>query len=108
MVGKLVWGPQREPGTHHEHHAPSTPHQRTHLPVDLTLREICVLTPLAILCLIIGLYPIKLTLPMEAPIDQILAQYPSSVRAREHAAAALQPAPPTLTSAAYHGELIDG
>ncbi|MEM1424596.1 MAG: NADH-quinone oxidoreductase subunit M, partial [Planctomycetota bacterium] len=47
MVGKSCFGPLKEP-TGHEHHGP--------LPVDLSVREITVLTPLAIACLVLGLY----------------------------------------------------
>ena len=54
MVGKICFGPLREPHGDHRHdddgdHEP--------LPKDLNLREISVLTPLAALCLIMGLMP---------------------------------------------------
>jgi NADH-quinone oxidoreductase subunit M len=110
MVGKVVWGPLREPGAHHGNHDPKHKHDDTHLPADLTLREISVLTPLAILCLVIGLYPVKLTKPMEAPIDKILAQYPSRVRERVVAGSESTPSDHAQerTIAAANGDLLDG
>lgn len=74
MVGKVVWGPLKEPGGH-GHHA----HDENALPADLTLREIGVLTPLAILCLYIGFQFSTLTDAMEKPIEKTLAQYPERV-----------------------------
>src|SRR5690606_7439276 len=50
MVGKVVFGPLKEPHAH-DHHGGSA------LPADLTFREIGVLTPLAVMCLVLGLYP---------------------------------------------------
>ena len=75
MVGKVVWGPLREPGGHGGgHHA-----EHGELPADLTMREIGVLAPLAILCLYIGMQPVKLTNAMQKPIDAALAVYPDAV-----------------------------
>jgi len=61
MVGRIVFGPLREPDGHHPHPT---------LPADLSLREIAVLTPLAALCLAIGLYPAPLLKALEAPTTQ--------------------------------------
>ncbi len=61
MVGRVVFGPLKEPPGHSDHHAPG---HDTHgapgehaLPADLTAREILALTPLAILCFVLGVYP---------------------------------------------------
>ena len=71
MVGKVVFGPLKEPTTHDDDdHA---------LPADLTLREIGVLTPLAILCIVIGMQPKLFTDPLEQPIENILSGYPAVV-----------------------------
>jgi hypothetical protein len=51
------------------------------LPADLTIREIGVLTPLAILCVYIGFQFHTLTDAMQRPIEQTLAAYPAEVRA---------------------------
>jgi len=72
MVGKVVFGPLREPAVHE-----SGGH---HLPADLTWREIGVLAPLAVLCVYIGLQPMPLTDAMQGPIDDLLATYPAKVR----------------------------
>jgi NADH-quinone oxidoreductase subunit M len=74
MVGKVVFGPLKEPGGH-GHHA----HDENSLPADLTIREIGVLTPLGILCLYIGFQFGPLTDAMEKPIENILAKYPERV-----------------------------
>lgn len=72
MVGKVVWGPLKEPhGTGRDGHS--------ELPADLTLREIGVLAPLAVLCVYIGLQPVKFTNALEAPIETVLAHYPEIV-----------------------------
>ncbi|MCH2134832.1 MAG: NADH-quinone oxidoreductase subunit M [Phycisphaerales bacterium] len=48
MVGKVVFGPTRASMKHDEHSG---------LPVDLTVREITVLVPLAIGCVVLGIQP---------------------------------------------------
>ena len=83
MVGKIVFGPLKEPAaTSRGHH---------HLPADLTFREIAVVTPLAILCLYIGLQPRPLTDAIQGSIENTLALYPAKVNALASAEA---PDPP--------------
>ncbi len=48
MVGRVLFGPLKEPEGHHHHGS---------LPVDLGAREIAVLAPLAAACLFLGVYP---------------------------------------------------
>ncbi len=74
MTGKVVWGPLKEPKEKGHHHGPQ-------LSTDLNLREIGVLTPLAVLCVVLGLYPKIATDAMEQSVEQTLAQYPERVRA---------------------------
>ena len=50
MVGKVVFGPLKEPTTHEPAHG-------ARLPADLCFREIAVLVPLAVLCLYLGFQP---------------------------------------------------
>ncbi|MHC4446347.1 MAG: complex I subunit 4 family protein [Planctomycetota bacterium] len=83
MVGKIVFGPLQEPAA-----ASSGDH---HLPADLTFREIAVLTPLALLCLYIGLQPRPLTDAMQGSIENVLASYPAKVRAVANAETADPP-----------------
>ncbi|MEM1328953.1 MAG: NADH-quinone oxidoreductase subunit M [Planctomycetota bacterium] len=71
MVGKVCFGPLREPdqhghGDHHDEHA---------LPVDLNAREIVTLLPLAVGCLVLGLFPTPLLDALEAPVAQVTAIY---------------------------------
>jgi NADH-quinone oxidoreductase subunit M len=92
MVGKVVFGPLKEPKVDGHHHGPK-------LPADLTPREIGVLTPLAILCVVLGLYPKIATDAMEGSIEATLAAYPALVK-QHHLAPALagvdDGSPPTL------------
>ena len=69
MVGRIVWGPLKEPGGHRHGHGEAHNDQ---LPADLTWREIGVLTPLAILCLYIGIKPVVFTVTLAAPIETVL------------------------------------
>ncbi len=65
MLGRVVFGELREPSSHEDGHGP--------LPTDLNLREIGVLTPLAILCLVLGLYPTPVLRVLEGP-SQTMAE----------------------------------
>jgi len=65
MVGRIVFGPLKEPEDHGHHDGPK-------LPRDLSLREILVLSPLAVLCLVLGLYPTPVLHSLEAPTRQTL------------------------------------
>lgn len=66
MVGKILFGPLREPAGHHDHEV---------LPVDLSRREIGVLVPLAAGCVVLGIYPTPVLETLEAPNDAIVALY---------------------------------
>lgn len=94
MTGKVVFGPLREPAGHDEHHG------EHRLPVDMNLREIAVVTPLAILCLVLGLQPKILMDRLEKPVEFVLvdAAYPDLVRTAIAEAAAAEEA--TVTAAA--------
>jgi len=65
MVGKVVFGPVREPAGDH---GP--------LPSDLTAREILVLVPLAIGCVYLGVQPDVAMHAMEGAIADTLRMYP--------------------------------
>ncbi|MFG0275351.1 MAG: NuoM family protein [Phycisphaerales bacterium] len=67
MVGRIVFGPLKEPDGHGHHDGEHT------LPTDLSLREILVLSPLAVLCLVLGLYPTPVLHTLEAPTRQTLS-----------------------------------
>ncbi|MDP7008985.1 MAG: NADH-quinone oxidoreductase subunit M [Phycisphaerales bacterium] len=69
MVGKIVFGSLKEPD--------ST--DRGVLPTDLSLREIGVLVPLAVLCLWIGVQPTVLTDAMRGSVEKVLSPYPQIV-----------------------------
>jgi NADH:ubiquinone oxidoreductase subunit 4 (subunit M) len=69
MVGKVVFGSLKEPDTT----------DRGSLPVDLSLREIGILAPLAALCIWIGVQPTVLTDAMRGSVEEVLAPYPALV-----------------------------
>lgn len=75
MVGKVVFGPLKEPHHHHHHHH----HGEQSLPADLTMREIGVLVPLAVLCLVLGLYPKIATDAMSGSVNKMASIYPTRV-----------------------------
>ncbi|MAO25486.1 MAG: Fe-S-binding domain-containing protein [Phycisphaerae bacterium] len=60
MVGKICFGPLREPADHHPH---------DELPTDLNTREIMTLTPLAIGCVLFGLQPTMLLDAVNEPVN---------------------------------------
>ncbi|MFG0258164.1 MAG: NuoM family protein [Phycisphaerales bacterium JB043] len=64
MVGRVVFGPLREPDDHSD--------SEHSLPTDLNLREIGVLTPLAVLCVVLGLYPAPILHSLEDPIQNTI------------------------------------
>lgn len=68
MLGKVVWGPLREPDAH------------GHGPVkDLGFREIAILTPLAIACLWIGLQPSPMLRAIVPSARIVISGYPAAV-----------------------------
>ncbi len=68
MCQRLLFGPLKEP--------PHTPDTSTGLTGDLTRREIGILAPIAVCCVVIGLYPKPLLQPIETAIAKnILAGF---------------------------------
>ena len=66
MVGRICFGPLREPTVHHDDAHDDGPR----LPADLSGREILALLPLAAACLAFGLYPKALIQGIEAPVNR--------------------------------------
>jgi len=89
MVGKVVWGPLVEPAGHAHAHGHASNHaddesssrrvesthgaHTTHLPTDLTGREIGTLVPLAVLCLVLGVYPGPMLDALRGPVNSMVA-----------------------------------
>lgn len=65
MVGKICFGPLREPADHHPH---------DELPTDLNMREIATLTPLAIGCVLFGLQPTILLDAVSDPVNETVSR----------------------------------
>lgn len=79
MLGKVVFGPPKEPAGHghgHSHDAHGA------LPKDLTPREIGVLAPLAILCVALGVYPTPVLRALEVPVLQTIGPARAAFDAR--------------------------
>ena len=82
MTAKLCFGPERSPKGHHDH---------PDLPKDLCTREIVILTPLAIICLVLGLAPSPILRAVEPPAQKMLEPYPDLVREATRQAAVAPP-----------------
>ncbi len=86
MLQKFVFGPLREPG-HGGHHGGHGHHGADHHVVkDLNGREIAAMLPLALACLVIGIYPKPILQAIEPAAQNVLKPY-SQIVAREAAAA---------------------
>jgi NADH-quinone oxidoreductase subunit M len=77
MLGKLVWGPLREPHDHAHGHGHGTTEGQ--LPADLSAREIGILVPLAVVCLAIGFYPKPMLESISPSVGVVLKKYPALV-----------------------------
>lgn len=76
MLGKIVWGPLKEPAGHDHGHGHGDHGHDDHgghakLSKDLNAREIGVLLPLAVLCLVLGLFPQPLLRTLEGPTREM-------------------------------------
>lgn len=72
LAGRVIFGPLKLPEIHHAHGHDD--HAAPALPQDLTGREIAVLVPIAIACIVLGVTPGVLLQPIAAPIKQIVAE----------------------------------
>ena len=79
MLQRVVFGPVKEP--EHDGHAPVT---------DLDLREVTILAPIAILCLLLGVCPQPVLRTMEPDLKAI-ADIADRARARANPATASVP-----------------
>lgn len=70
MVGKVLFGPLREPHGHDAHAGGNEGGSR--LPADLTPREIGILVPLALGCIVLGVLPTPVLRTLEAPIVAVV------------------------------------
>jgi len=78
MVGKVIMGPLKIPQTHHEDHADDDHHGPA--VKDLNTREIITLAPLAIGCLVLGLYPAPVLDSLDPTIESVVAAFPEDIR----------------------------
>lgn len=75
MVGRVVFGPLVEPGGHgHEAHGSESRGAHGHgpgvLPTDLNRREILTLAPLAVACVVLGVYPGPVLEALNGPVQK--------------------------------------
>jgi len=75
MCQRLLFGPVVEP--------PHSPDTSTGLTRDLTRREICILTPLALCCVFIGVYPKPMLNTFEVAVRQHILRQGASTRIAE-------------------------
>jgi NADH-quinone oxidoreductase subunit M len=71
LVGRVIFGPVKVPA-HHGEHGEGHGHAQHGL-ADLNRREIAVLAPIAVMCLVLGVYPAPVLDSLEAPVAQITA-----------------------------------
>ncbi len=76
LLGKIVWGPLREPASHAPHGSHAAPND---LPADLGTREIIVLVPLAVACLWLGLQPKPMLDAISPCAQRMLVNYPAQI-----------------------------
>ncbi len=84
MVGRVIMGPAKEPAEY------------AGKVKDLTAREIVVLSPLAVGCLVLGLFPTPVLRSLEAPIDRLTAEANLVIEQRRDA----EPSPLVIDDAA--------
>lgn len=91
MLGKVVFGPLKEPPGHghHDHGQGGAGDAHHGLPKDLTAREIGVLAPLAALCILLGVFPTPALRALETPVKQAVAPAHAAFEARPATAPAL-------------------
>ncbi|MFZ2875431.1 MAG: NADH-quinone oxidoreductase subunit M [Phycisphaerales bacterium] len=121
MVGKVVWGPLKTPHGHSAGHAEHSGHGASHgsggagghgsedehahgLPTDLSGREIMTLVPLAVLCIVLGVYPKPLMQAVQGSVDQTVAVVRTPLRSRGATPAPARHAPQPTNPANTHGE----
>lgn len=80
MVGRVVWGPLKEPHGHDHGRGHGHGHGHGHAIADLNGREIGILAPIAIVCLLIGVQPWPLMDAIEPSARETLALMPDAVR----------------------------
>jgi NADH-quinone oxidoreductase subunit M len=86
-VGKLLFGPVKEP--------PGTP-DLTRLPKDLNTREVAILTPLAILVVLLGIYPRLVTDTLDVALqEQVLTRVAAAQNPTRDFAETLTPPVPS-------------
>jgi NADH-quinone oxidoreductase subunit M len=79
MTACVIWGPLKTPDDHHghdSHHEPAfataaTSHDPDHLPTDLNGREVAILTPLAVLVVVLGVLPTPLMKTMSNEVELV-------------------------------------
>ena len=72
MLGKVCFGPLKEPGGHGHANGHDEPHSHGPLPRDLCGREIGILLPLAAACVVLGLYPAPVLHWLESPVASVV------------------------------------
>jgi len=98
LVGKICFGPLVEPKGHSDH--VGGPGQ---LPADLSGREIITLMPLAVLCLVLGLFPSPVMDLLEPSVNETVAMVKAAAQSGLHAETLSD-----VTVVELDSELLDG
>jgi NADH-quinone oxidoreductase subunit M len=77
MTGNIVWGKFKQPDDHVHAHGDAH-HNR--LSTDINVREIGILTPLAVLCVLLGVFPKPIISLIDAPVQRTVATIVESTR----------------------------
>lgn len=72
FAGYLIFGTYHLPDTSHDAHDAHDDHARVRLPRDLSLREVVVLAPLALLCFWLGVQPGAILSRIEQPVSGLV------------------------------------
>ncbi|MGB7161355.1 MAG: NADH-quinone oxidoreductase subunit M, partial [Tepidisphaeraceae bacterium] len=82
MAARVIWGPLKTPDAHDSHHEEAKHDDGHAVPGDINGREIAVLVPIAILVVVLGVYPNLILKTIERPIQTITkADQPKATRA---------------------------
>jgi len=72
LAGRVIWGPVKVP-VYHGDESGGDSHHGVKLPRDLSGREILVLAPIAVACVVLGVKPGVILAPLNEPIEQTVA-----------------------------------
>ncbi|MGF1633804.1 MAG: NuoM family protein [Phycisphaerae bacterium] len=76
MTAKVMFGPLKFPHHHDEPHDPSAPVPAPPLPKDVNARELSLLVPLAVVVIVLGIFPTPVLKSLVAPVQMMITPVP--------------------------------